>query len=179
MLLGGDEIGRTQHGNNNAYCQDNELSWFDWEHVDADLLEFTRDVIALRREHPTFRRRRWFQGRPIRGALDIAWLRPDGTEMDDADWNAESLRSVGVLLDGAAIPGHDARGQPITDDSFFLILNADVDSIDWTMPARDGQEWQIVVDTTSERERGITIDNAKALTVASRSMVVVTAQARR
>jgi len=99
--------------------------------------------------------------------------------MDDADWNAESSRSVGVLLDGAAIPGHDARGQPISDDSFFLILNGDVDSIDCTMPARDGQEWQIVVDTTSERERGTTIDNAKPLTVASRSMVVLTAQARR
>ena len=176
MLLGGDEIGRTQHGNNNAYCQDNELSWYDWEHVDADLLEFTRDVIALRRGHPTFRRRRWFQGRPIRGALDIAWLRPDGTEMDDADWNAESSRSVGVLLDGGAIPGHDARGQPISDDSFFMILNGDVDSIDWTMPARDGQEWKIVVDTTGEREGGTTIDNAKPLTVASRSMVVLTAQ---
>jgi glycogen operon protein len=119
MLLGGDEIGRTQHGNNNAYCQDNELSWYDWEHVDADLLDFTRHVIALRREHPTFRRRRWFPGRPIRGALDIAWLRPDGTEMDDADWNAESSRSVGVLLDGAAIPAttRGASRSPTTPSS--------------------------------------------------------------
>ena len=87
--------------------------------------------------------------------------------------------TVGVLLDGGAIPGHDARGQPISDDSFFMILNGDVDSIDWTMPARDGQEWKIVVDTTGEREGGTTIDNAKPLTVASRSMVVLTAQARR
>jgi isoamylase len=179
MLLGGDELGRTQQGNNNAYCQDNEISWYDWDDVDEDLLEFTRAVVALRREHPTFRRRRWFQGRPIRGALDIAWLRPDGTEMDDADWNAEFSRSVGVLLDGDAIPGHDARGQPITDDSFLLVLNADVESIDWTMPARSDDEWEIVLDTTGERDRGTPVDHAKPLSVGARSMVVLTASSRR
>jgi isoamylase len=179
MLLGGDEFGRTQQGNNNAYCQDNELSWYDWAHVDEDLLEFTREVIALRRDHPTFRRRRWFQGRPIRGALDIAWLRPDGTEMDDADWSAEYSRSVGVLLDGEAIPGHDARGQAIADDSFLFVLNADVESIDWTMPAGDGRPWEIVLDTTSERERGTAVDIAKPLRVAARSMVVLMEQSRR
>ena len=88
MLLGGDEIGRTQHGNNNAYCQDNEISWFDWDSVDEELLAFTSRLIALRREHPVLRRRRWFQGLPIRGLVDIGWFRPDGAEMGDDDWDA-------------------------------------------------------------------------------------------
>ena len=111
MLLGGDEIGRTQRGNNNAYCQDNEISWYDWERVDEDLLEFTRRLIALRREHPVFRRRRWFQGRPIRGTVDIGWFRPDGTEMDDDDWDAGFAQSIGVFLNGDAITDRDERGQ--------------------------------------------------------------------
>jgi pullulanase/glycogen debranching enzyme len=95
MLLGGDELGRTQRGNNNAYGQDNELSWYDWDNMDRALLDFTRQLITLRREHPVFRRRRWFRGQPIRGGVDISWLRPDGWPMDDADWDASLARSLG------------------------------------------------------------------------------------
>ncbi len=108
MLLGGDESGRTQGGNNNAYCQDNEISWHDWDNLDEDLLEFTRRLIALRREHPVLRRRRWFQGLPIRGSVDLGWCKPDGTEMGDDDWDAGSAPTVGLFLNGEAITDRDA-----------------------------------------------------------------------
>ena len=180
MLLGGDEMGRTQKGNNNAYCQDNEISWFDWEAADGELSRFTRQLIALRREHPVFRRRRWFQGRPIRGAVDIAWFRPDGKEMDDADWEAGFARSVGVLMNGDAIPGHDERGQPIHDDSFLLLLNAHDADIEWVIPAAAEGNWQAVVDTAG-RHATVTGDAPSAdvvaagatLATAGRSFVVL------
>ena len=118
MLLGGDEIGRTQRGNNNAYCQGNEISWFDWEQADSELLAFTRCLIAIRREHYIFRRRRWFQGRPLRsaGVADIAWFRPDGTPMNDEDWQTGFARSLGVFLNGRGITGRDRRGTRHEDD---------------------------------------------------------------
>ena len=124
MLLGGDEIGRTQGGNNNAYCQDNETSWFDWEAADEGLLDFTRRLVAFRARHPVFRRRGWFYGREIRGCEEIAWLRPDGGEMGDEDWTSGRPLSVGVFLNGEAILSPDARGRRIVDDSFFLLFNA-------------------------------------------------------
>ncbi|HEU4521236.1 MAG TPA: glycogen debranching protein GlgX, partial [Thermoanaerobaculia bacterium] len=125
MLLGGDEIGRTQRGNNNAYCQDSEISWFDWQNPDLELMAFTARVIKFRREHPVFTRRRWFMGRPLRGAdvSDIGWFKPDGEEMTDADWQSGFARSVGVFLNGRAIPTPDGRGEPIVDDSFYLLFN--------------------------------------------------------
>ncbi|MDX6233611.1 MAG: isoamylase [Nocardioidaceae bacterium] len=151
MLLGGDEIGRTQHGNNNAYCQDNEVSWFDWseEAVDADLLAFTTNLIQLRRDHPNFRRRRWFQGRAIRGGVDIAWFTPDGSEMTEDDWSTGYAKSVGVFLNGSAIPSTDPRGRTVTDRSFVLLLNAHHEAIEWCVPDRWDQEWELVVDTAS------------------------------
>jgi len=153
MVLGGDEIGRTQGGNNNAYCQDNEISWFDWEAVDEPLLEFAQRLIALRREHPVFRRRHWFQGRPIRGTVDIAWLRPDGSEMDDEDWNAGFARSVGVFLNGGAILGRDPRGMRIHDDSFLLLFNAHHEPVEWTLPADGlGTSWEVVLATAEADE---------------------------
>ena len=114
MLLGGDEIGRTQRGNNNAYCQDNEISWFDWEHVDEELLEFTRRLIHLQAGHPAFRRRRWFKGRPVRGAGvgDIAWFRPDGEEMVDEDWQQTHTKSFAVFLNGDALLRTGRRRPP-------------------------------------------------------------------
>jgi glycogen operon protein len=121
MLSMGDELGRTQKGNNNAYCQDNELSWVNWDDVDGQLLEISRWLIALRRDHPVFRRRRWFQGRPIRGTVDIGWFKPSGKAMTDKDWVAGHERSLGVFLNGKAIPGHDERGKPLLDDSFLLV----------------------------------------------------------
>jgi glycogen operon protein len=106
MLLGGDEIGRSQKGTNNGYCQDNEVSWFDWEHADRDLLEFTRRLIRLHKEHPVFRRRRWFQGRPIhgQGVPDLGWFKPDAEEMSEEDWQQGFGKSIGVFLNGEAIP---------------------------------------------------------------------------
>jgi len=150
MVLGGDELGRTQQGNNNAYCQDNEISWFDWERVDGSLLEFSRRLIRLRREHPIFRRRRFFQGRPLHGSevSDIDWFRPDGTEMDDDDWEVGFAKSLGVFLNGEAIPTPDARGEPVMDDSFLLFFNAYEEPLDFTIPPADfGEAWVRDLDT--------------------------------
>ena len=147
MLLAGDELGRTQQGNNNAYCQDNELSWVDWEAVGkhADLLEFTSDLIALRREHPVFRRRRFFSGE-LGGQRDISWLTPAGAEMTNADWQASHTRSLAVLLNGEAITEPGPHGEPITDQSFLLLFNAHDLPVTFTLP-NTASGWQVVVDT--------------------------------
>jgi isoamylase len=173
MLLGGDEIGRTQRGNNNGYCQDNEISWYDWDHVDTDLLEFTRRLIALRRDHPVLRRRRWFQGRSIRGSIDLGWCRPDGAEMSDDDWDAGSAGSVGLFLNGSAITDRDRRGQRVTDDSFLLLFNAHADAIDWTLPKQWGQWWELVTETADPAREGDVLESSTALQVTGRSVVVL------
>jgi glycogen operon protein len=154
MLLAGDELGRTQRGNNNAYCQDNGLSWVDWEAAGqhADLLEFTASLIALRREHPVFRRRRFFSGE-LGGQRDISWLTPAGTEMTGADWGASDTRSLAVLLNGEAITEPGPRGETITDQSFLLLFNADAEPVSFTLPAAEGATgWQVVVDTAAAAE---------------------------
>ncbi|HET9076149.1 MAG TPA: glycogen debranching protein GlgX [Acidimicrobiales bacterium] len=158
MLLGGDEFGRTQHGNNNAYCQDSELSWYDWENQDLELLDWTRALIALRRDHPVFRRRRFFQGHPLRRGPaadrlpDIAWFRPDGDEMTDADWNVGYAKSLGVFLNGQGLPDPDEHGRPVVDDTFFVILNAWEQDLDFTLPPkRWAPKWEVVLDTGSDR----------------------------
>ena len=175
MLLGGDEIGRTQRGNNNAYCQDNEVSWFDWQHADDELLEFTRQVIALRREHPIFRRRRWFQGRPIRGTPDIAWFRPDGREMDDADWESGFAKSVAVFLNGDAIPDRDERGREVTDDRFLLVLNAHDEPIDWRLPPHRAARWTVALDTAGDLVVGSHVDTAKPFLAPARACTLFVA----
>jgi glycogen operon protein len=150
MLLGGDEIGRTQRGNNNAYCQDSEISWYDWDNVDEDLLEFTRRLIQIRRSHPVFRRRRWFLGRPLHGTdvSDIGWFNPDGKEMTDEDWGSGFAKSVGVFLNGGLIPSRDRRGERVHDDSFYLLFNAHFESIRFRLPTGPwGQEWAKVFST--------------------------------
>jgi glycogen operon protein len=147
MLLAGDEQGRTQKGNNNAYCQDNEISHVDWATIDEPLLAFTRWVIAFRRDHPVFRRRRWFHGRPIRGTVDIGWFKPDGQSMTDEDWDASHARSLGAFLNGKAIQTPDERGRSIVDDSFLLLFNAHTEGVDWTIPAEYGKAWRLVLDT--------------------------------
>jgi glycogen operon protein len=151
MLLGGDEIGRIQQGNNNAYCQDNETSWFDWEHADRELLEFTRRLIRLHREHPVFRRRRWFQGRPIHGqeVHDIGWFTPGGEDMSEEDWRVGFAKSVGVFLNGEAIPGPGPNGERIIDDSFYLLFNAHHEQMSFVLPTREGAAgWVKVLDTS-------------------------------
>ena len=161
MLCGGDEIGRTQGGNNNAYCQDNEISWYDWEGADEGLLGFTRDLIRLRREHPVFCRRRWFQGRPIHGndVSDIGWFTPGGTQMSDQDWQAGFAKSLAVFLNGNAIPTPDERGQRIVDDSFYLMFNANHEPVEFVLPEQAwGEQWTISFDT-SELPDAIPVDH--------------------
>ncbi len=150
MLLHGDELGRTQHGNNNGYCQDNELSWIDWSSPDEELLTFTRDLLALRAAHPVFRRRRFFTGEhTAQGLPDIGWLRPDGTPMDDGDWSSGGVRALAVFLNGDAITEPGMRGEPIIDDSFLLLLNSSPGDVSMTLPDGPfGKAWIQVLDTT-------------------------------
>ena len=152
MLCGGDEMGRTQRGNNNAYCQDSEISWVDWTlgKPQQSLLTFTKALIALRQQHPVFRRRRFFQGRRIRGAevKDLYWLRPDGKEMTDDDWALGYVRCLGVRLAGDAMDEKDAKGRPLVDDTFLVLLNAHHEPRPFTLPAhKTGVRWQPVFDT--------------------------------
>jgi glycogen operon protein len=172
MLLGGDEMGRTQGGNNNPYAQDNEISWYDWANVDEDLLAFTRRLIALRQEHPIFRQRRWFQGRPIRGTVDISWFRSDGQEMSEEDFNTSHRRSLGMYLNGDGIRGRDLHGQPVTDDTFMVVMNANDRELDWKLPTTLEHNWSVVVDTSGVLEDGYEVDGA--LSLPARSTVVLT-----
>ena len=149
MVLYGDEVGRTQGGNNNAYCQDNETSWFDWEHTDDELHAFTAGLIALRRAHPVFCRRRWFQGRPLRETVDIAWLKPDGTEMTDDDWRSRHEACVGMYFNGEGITSPGPRGERVVDDSFLLLLNASPEPRKWTISGAWGEAWHLVFDTAA------------------------------
>jgi len=157
MLLYGDELGRSQRGNNNVYCQDNELTWVDWEAVadDSELLEFTRTLIAFRHDHPVFRRRRFFHGIAVRGThedlSDIAWLTPSGEEMTDGDWEAGYAKSVAVFLNGEAISEPDPRGRRISDDSFLLLFNAHYEPIRFTVSQRHGEAWETVIDTATAK----------------------------
>jgi glycogen operon protein len=152
MLLHGDEMGRTQRGNNNAYCQDNELSWLDWSLRDENLslLGFTRRLVALRHAQPVLQRRRWFRGRPIRGSgvSDIAWFSPAGTEMTDEEWNVGFAKSLSVFLNGEAIPTVDAQGHRIVGDSLLVLFNAHHEELPFTMPDdRWGERWALEIDT--------------------------------
>jgi glycogen operon protein len=150
MLNGGDELGRTQGGNNNAYCQDNEISWYDWEDVDHDLLTFTRTLVDLRRRHPVFRRRGWFEGRPLHGAdvEDIVWFRATGDRMEDHDWQGQPARSLQVFLSGQGLALPGPRGQRILDDSFLLLFNGDPQEQVFTLPDEHwSKRWQVVLDT--------------------------------
>jgi glycogen operon protein len=178
MLLGGDEIGRTQRGNNNAYCQDNEISWFHWETADKELLEFTRRLIELRKQHPVFHRRRWFQGRPIHGAkvTDIGWFTPDGTEMAEEHWGEGFAKAMGIFLNGEAIASLDARGERVVDDNFYVLYNAHYEPLTFVVPKGEwGREWRVVLDTREplpkEQERIYT--PAEEISVESRSLKVL------
>jgi len=150
MLQGGDEIGRTQQGNNNAYCQDNEISWYDWNLDDRArrMLAFTRAAIDARRRHPALRRRRFFKGRRIRGAdiRDIIWLGVHGDELRDEEWDGDT-RTIGVHLAGEALDETDAEGQLITDDTLLLLFNAHPHTVPFRVPRIDGKPWRIELDT--------------------------------
>ncbi len=152
MLLAGDERGRTQRGNNNAYCQDNEISWLDWNEAPEreQLFEFTRRLIALRRAHPVFRRREFFQGRPIQGgAKDIVWLKPDGTEMSDEEWHHEFARCLGVYVSGQAMTETDERGRVLKDDDFVLLFNAHHEDLPFVLPQYgETPRWRVLIDSS-------------------------------
>jgi glycogen operon protein len=152
MICGGDEVGRTQGGNNNAYCQDDEISWFNWDINEAErsLFEFTRRLLTIRKEHQTFRRRKFFQGRRIRGAdiRDVTWFSPDGEEMNEEQWNSSWVRCVGMRLGGGPIGEVDANGDQVTDDTFLVMLNAANSRVEFQLP--DGETrstWDLLVDT--------------------------------
>jgi isoamylase len=157
MLLGGDELGRTQHGNNNAWCQDNEISWFDWEHADEDLRAFVSDLIRLRREHPVFRRGSFLSGTEQRGSglPDVWWFRPDGRRMTQRDWSRDDVRTLGVFLNGLEITSRTPHGEEIVDDSFLLLFNASAERVTFVLPTRRfGSRWQVELATGADAPEG-------------------------
>ena len=154
MLCHGDEYGRTQKGNNNAYCQDNELTWMDWDWDEGakGLAEFASRLIHFRREHPIFRRPKFFQGRKIRGSevKDVMWFNPGGTEMNDDEWTTGFVRTLGMMLSGDTIDVHDEHGEPIRDDTFLLLCNAFHDAVNFVLPGREDVRWELILDTEAE-----------------------------
>jgi glycogen operon protein len=153
MLTAGDEWARTQGGNNNAYCQDNEISWLNWnlDEEQKALLDFTKGLIRLRREHPVFRRPKFFQGRRIRGSeiRDVMWFNPGGNEMTDEEWNSPFVRCLGMLLSGDTIDVQTFEGEPIRDNTFLLVINAHHEPLQFVLPGQKEVEWQLLLDTAS------------------------------
>jgi len=175
MLLGGDELSRTQHGNNNAWCQDTEISWFDWESADGDLLAFVRNLIRLRREHPVFRRETFLTGSEVRGSglPDVWWFRPDGRRMTQRDWQQEPGRTLGVFLNGEEIPSRTAHGEEIVDGSFLLLFNASAEPIAFTLPTRRfGTAWTVELATGEGAPEGGVGSRAR-VTVQDRSLTLL------
>ncbi|HYR57934.1 MAG TPA: hypothetical protein VEO95_04870 [Chthoniobacteraceae bacterium] len=154
MILSGDEVGRTQRGNNNAYCQDNDLSWLDWSRKprQSELEAFTRQLIALRRAHPIFRRTKFFHGRKIHGSKvkDLLWLNDSGREMTGANWTSPHFRALGVVLVGFASDVCDAQGEPIRDDTFMLLFNAHHGPVKFVLAGQQDVTWELFLDTREE-----------------------------
>jgi isoamylase len=178
MLLAGDEIGRTQHGNNNAYCQDNEISWIHWDEIDSQLLEFTQKLIHMRLNHPVFRRRNWFHGRPIHGdeASDIGWFTPDGVEMSEEHWGEGFAKSIGIFLNGNGLLMRDEQGLRVTDNSYYLLFNANDEEMTFTLPDDCwGVKWSKVLDTNQPNfiDDGEKIGAEEPVTAAGHSVVVL------
>ncbi len=179
MIAGGDEIGRTQGGNNNAYCQDNEISWYDWEHADHALLAFVSRIVQFRKRHDIFQRRRWFVGRPLHGenVSDVGWFKTDGEQMTDQDWQSGFARSLGVFLNGSAIPTPDSHGEPIVDDSFYLLFNAHYEPLTFKLPTGAwGDRWVKVIDTSHpipDLREGAELHAGDDIKLPSHSMVVL------
>jgi glycogen operon protein len=176
MLLSGDEIGHTQQGNNNAYCQDNDISWLDWKDADHTLMEFTRRLVAFRSDHPAFRRRGWFQGKPIkgRGLEDIGWFLPDGQEMTDENWNHGFAKSLAIFLNGGGLGYVGPKGEHITDDNFYIIFNAHDGAIEYHLPAKiSDATWMKVLDTAEDEPEEHHIDEKAPVCVQGRSLVLL------
>jgi glycogen operon protein len=191
MICGGDEIGRTQRGNNNAYCQDNEISWYEWN-LDAaalDMLDFTRRLINLRKEHPNLRRQKFFQGRRIephlsmasevdgRHVQDLTWVRPDGEEMTEEEWGLGWVRCLGLKLSGRTLDHVDTLGQPVIDKTFLILLNPHWEPIDFYMPKMHGEKaWRLCLDTRVARkvDDDFLIEAGQPFTLIPRSLAVFT-----
>jgi glycogen operon protein len=179
MISHGDELGRTQGGNNNGYAQDNETTWIDWGSVDQPLVEFTAALSRLRREHPTFRRSRFFDGRPVSRdeaapIPDIAWVRPDGTQMQPDDWGSGFGRAIGVFLNGDGIRERDRRGEEIHDRHFFLLFNAGDDAVDFTIPRVDASpRWDVVIDTSGEQADSAPLSGGDVIDLPPKTLIVL------
>jgi isoamylase len=178
MLVAGDEFGRTQNGNNNAYCQDNEISWLHWETADQQLHQYTKSLIQFCKDHPTFRRRRWFQGLPFTGSelKDIIWFKPDGSFIPDEGWENDFAKTFGVFMNGNGIRCVNWDGERIKDDNFFIIFNAAEDAVECTLPSSEcGDQWHIAIDSSegfiSEKEEEFKAGHT--LNVPGRAVIVL------
>jgi glycogen operon protein len=181
MLLAGDELGRTQLGNNNAYCQDNEVSWVDWKNMDHELIRFTRQVILLVKKHPVFQRRKWFHGRPLlgQGVTDIAWYKPDGELMGEQTWREEQVRTIGVFLNGQGISSKDEHGQRMIDNSFYLMFNAFQEPVNFILPfAGDVSCWAQALNTGVDGASSMEFQPGQLVKVMGRSLVVLQSTGR-
>ena len=183
MIVGGDEIGRTQAGNNNAYCQDNALSWLDWNLTPQKklLLEFTQRMIRLRHEHPTFHREHFFHGDPIRDSdvKDVVWMKPEGGEMTETEWNQSFMRSLGVYFPGEGLAEKDNRGRPLGDANYLVLFNAHHDEIPFQLPACVPESrWLVVMDTSHDDglTRGQAIDAGQPYPLQGRSLALLQQQ---
>ncbi|PWJ58145.1 glycogen operon protein [Dyadobacter jejuensis] len=179
MLVAGDELGKTQQGNNNAYCQDNEISWIDWNTVDESLLRYSRELIQFTKLHPSFKRKRWFQGIPLEGSEleDIRWYLPDGNLMTDENWEHDFAKSLGVYLNGKGIRCRSEDGTEIADDSFYILFNAHYEPVNYTVPnVREGNVWHKVIDTQEALvgKQEIKMTAGSILEVPGRSIIVLT-----
>src|SRR5205823_5373616 len=176
MVLGGDECGRSQYGNNNAWCQDNEISWFRWEEADLELTEFTKRLIELRKDHPVFRRSRFLTGREVLGSglPDVWWFRPDGRRMTQRDWQRGDAYTLGVFLNGQEIPTRGPDGSPIVDDSFLLLFNAHYEPVTFALPTRRfGARWVVDLGTAESPADGEEFPARAQVTVSDRGLLVL------
>ncbi len=178
MIVAGDEAGRTQQGNNNAYCQDNEISWINWASADPNLLEFTSKLIEFRKNHAVFCRRRWFQGLPIKGAGvdDIAWFLPEGNEMSEEHWNNDFAKSLAVFLNGQGLHAVGSKGERIKDDHFYVIFNAYHEALEYKLPtSKYGKYWVKILDTHENHigSHGDKYDAESTIVVEGRSIILL------
>ena len=182
MIVSGDELGRTQRGNNNAYCQDNEISWLDWRNADRQLFRFTSNLIHFYRRHPVFARRRWFKGQPIKDipVEDIAWFLPNGEMMKEENWTDPLSKSLAVYLNGKSLRTIGATGEMILDDDFFIVFNAHHETLEYRLPVdKYGSNWYLVIDTSRDYidEEGLSLlDNYENKIVVGGHSVVVLKQ---
>ncbi|WP_298733618.1 glycogen debranching protein GlgX [uncultured Chitinophaga sp.] len=176
MLVAGDEAGRTQQGNNNAYCQDNDISWLHWDQMDQELLDYTRKMIHLRLAHPAFRRRRWFRGEAVAGSKveDIAWFQPEGQEMTEENWDTGFAKSLAVYLNGMSLRAKDPKGREILDDSFYIVFNAHHEPITFVLPPSNyGKQWELVLDTSMGQEAGKHFKAGEQVSAAELSIILL------